>query len=198
MRLSKKVALELLDQRIEESCAVKRSFSEQLRAAVWTLAKRTAAAYRQGNKVLLMGNGGSAAEAQHIAAELVVKFQLKRKSLPAIALTTNSSILTAIANDLGYEESFARQLESFGKAGDVIIAISTSGRSPNILRGVETARAQGCYTVGFTGKSGGKLANRVDLLLGVPSEDTQRIQEAHGLLGHMYCELVERILLDRK
>ena len=194
MRLSEAVALELLQAQIEESCAVKRRFSEELLAAVWTLAERTAATYQVGNKILLMGNGGSAADAQHIAAELVGRFRLNRKALPAIALTTNSSILTALSNDFGYEESFVRQLEALARARDVVIAISTSGQSPNILRGVETARAQDCYTVGLTGKSGGQLAGRVDLLLAVPSEDTQRIQEAHCLLGHMYCELVERIL----
>ena len=198
MSLSKKAALELLTRRIEESCGVKRNFSLELLGAVWTLAERTASAYRRGHKVLLMGNGGSAADAQHIAAELVGKFMLKRRALPAIALTTNSSILTALSNDFGYEESFVRQIQALGQAGDVVIAISTSGRSANVVRGVETARSARCYTVAFTGRRGGILKARVDLLLAVPSEDTQRIQEAHSLLGHMYGELVERILLGRK
>lgn len=194
MTLSKKAGLKLLRQQVEESCAVKRSLSPEFLEAVWTLAERTVAAYGQGNKVLLMGNGGSAADAQHVAAELVGRFRLQRQALPAMALTTNSSILTAVPNDTGFEEIFVRQVEAFAQANDVVIAISTSGRSPNVIRAVDAARARRCYTVAWTGKGGGELAGRVDLLLAVPSDDTQRIQETHSLLGHMYCELVERIL----
>lgn len=194
MVLSKKTGLELLRQQIEESCAVKRSLSPEFLEAVWRLAERTAAALEGGHKVLLMGNGGSAADAQHIAAELVGKFRLQRKPLAAIALTTNTSILTAIANDFDYKEIFVRQVEALAQANDVVIVITTSGRSPNVIRAAESARAKGCYTVAWTGKSGGALVGCVDLLLAVPSEDTQRIQESHSLLGHMYCELVERIL----
>ncbi len=191
---SKEAGLELVRQQIEESCEVKRSFSAELQEKVWILAERSVAAFRGGNKVLLMGNGGSAAEAQHIAAELVGKFRLKRKALPAIALTTNTSTLTAVANDFGYEESFVRQLEALARSKDIVIVISTSGRSRNIVRAVETARDIGCFTAAFTGKSGGDLRDRVDLPMAVPSEDTQRIQEGHNLLGHLYCELVEGIL----
>jgi D-sedoheptulose 7-phosphate isomerase len=195
MILSKTAALDLLRQQVEESCTVKRGFSTELLEAVLHLAERTVSAFQKRNKVLLMGNGGSAADAQHIAAELVGRFRLQRKGLPAIALTANSSTLTAISNDFGFENSFARQLEAFGNTNDVVIAISTSGRSPNIVRAVETARTLGCYTAALTGRTGGDLMNRVDLLLAVPSESTQRIQEAHSLLGHMYCDLVERLLL---
>ncbi len=141
MGLSRDAALDLLRQQVEESCAVKRNFAVELLEAVLSLATRTAAAYQKGNKVLLMGNGGSAADAQHIAAELVGKFRLRRKGLPAIALTTNPSILTAVSNDFGFEDCFVRQLEALGNADDVVIVISTSGRSP--------ARARpgaGCYS----------------------------------------------------
>ena len=196
MTLSKDAALELLRQQVEESCKVKRSFSAELLNAILSLAQKTAQAYKARNKVLLMGNGGSAADAQHIAAEFVGRFRLKRKALAAIALTTDSSILTAVSNDFGFEECFARQVQALAVAGDIVIAITTSGRSANILRAVESARAVGCYTAAFTGRTGGDLASKIDSLLAVPSEETQRIQEAHGLIGHMYCDLVERELFQ--
>ena len=196
MAVSKDAALELLRQEIEESCSVKRSFPPELLENIWRLAERTVIAYRGGKKLLLMGNGGSAADAQHIAAELVGRFELQRRPLPAIALTTDSSILTAVSNDFGFEDCFARQVQALAAEGDILIAISTSGKSGNILRAVDAARHAGCFTAGLTGKRGGGLAARVDLLLAVPSEKTQRIQEAHGLIGHMYCGLVERALAE--
>lgn len=196
MALSKDAALGLLRQQVEESCKVKRSFSAELLNAIVSLAQKTAHACKAGNKVLLMGNGGSAADAQHIAAELVGRFRLRRKALPAIALTTDSSILTAVSNDFGFEECFARQVEALAIAGDIVIAISTSGRSANILRAAGSARAIGCYTAAFTGRTGGDLAGKIDSLLAVPSEETPRIQEAHSLIGHLYCDLVERELLE--
>ena len=196
MTLSKDAALELLRQQVEESCKVKRSFSAELLGAIWSLAQKTAHACKKGNKVLLMGNGGSAADAQHIAAELVGRFRLQRKALPAIALTTDSSILTAVSNDFSFAECFARQVEALAAAGDIVIAISTSGRSANIVRAVESARAVGCYVAAFTGRTGGDLAGKIDVLLAVPSEETPRIQEAHSLIGHMFCDLVERELFE--
>lgn len=196
MAVSKEVALKDLRRQIEESCAVKQAFSTELLENICSLADRTVTAYRRGKKVLLMGNGGSAADAQHIAAELVARFQTNRKALPAIALTTDSSILTAVSNDFGFEECFARQVEALAATGDILIAISTSGQSANVLRALDVARKAGCYTVGLTGKTGGKLAARVDLLLAVPSEHTPRIQEAHSLIGHMYCGLVERAVSE--
>jgi D-sedoheptulose 7-phosphate isomerase len=198
MTLSKDAALELLRLQVEESCKVKRSFSVELLNAILSLAQKTARAYEAGNKVLLMGNGGSAADAQHIAAELVGRFRMRRKPLAAIALTTDTSILTAVSNDFGFEECFARQVQALGVAGDILIAISTSGRSANILKAVESARALGCYTAAFTGRTGGDLAKKIDCLLAVPSEETQRIQEAHSLIAHMYCDLVERELFEAK
>src|SRR5260370_14248951 len=190
MALSKEAALEAFRQQIEESCSVKRSFSAELLENIWRLTERTIVAYRSGKKVLLMGNGGSAADAQHLAAEFVGRFELQRKAFPAIALTTDSSILTAVSTDFGFEESFARQVQALAADGDILIAISTSGKSANILRAVDAARRAGCYTAGLTGKTGGGLASCVDLLLAVPSEKTQRIQEAHSLIAHMYCGLV--------
>lgn len=196
MGLSRETALEFLREQIEESCSVKRGFSAELLGKIWCLAERAVSAYQNGNKLLLMGNGGSAADAQHVAAELVGRFRLRRRALPAIALTTDSSILTAVSNDFGFEESFARQVQALGAANDIVIAISTSGRSRNILRGVESARAARCYTAALTGQTGGDLGRQVDLLLAVPSENTQRIQEAHSLIGHMFCDLVERQLAE--
>jgi D-sedoheptulose 7-phosphate isomerase len=196
MAVSKDEVLELFRREIDESCAVKRSFSAELLENIWRLAERTVVAYRSGKKVLLIGNGGSAADAQHLAAELVGRFELQRKAFAAIALTTDSSILTAVSNDFGFEESFSRQVQALATEGDILVAISTSGKSGNVLRAVDAARHAGCYTAGLTGKTGGGLAARVDLLLAVPSEKTQRIQEAHGLIGHMYCGLVERALSE--
>jgi D-sedoheptulose 7-phosphate isomerase len=196
MTLSKDAALELLRQQVEASCKVKRAFSTELLTSLFSLAKKTAQAYQSGNKVLLMGNGGSAADAQHIAAELVGRFRIQRKPLAAIALTTDSSILTAVSNDFGFEECFARQVQALAVANDIVIGISTSGRSANILKAIASARAIGCHTAGFTGKTGGDLAGKIDFLIAVPSEETPRIQEAHSLIGHMYCDLVERELFE--
>ena len=147
-----------------------------------------------GGKVLLFGNGGSAADAQHIAAELVGRFKRERKGLPAIALTVNTSTLTAIANDYGPEHVFARQVEALGQPGDLAIGISTSGASPNVLRALEAAKASGLITVGLTGRNGGELRSSVQHCLQVPSDNTPRIQEAHILLGHILCEYVEESL----
>jgi len=148
-------------------------------------------------KVLLFGNGGSAADAQHIAAEFVGRFARERRALPALALTTDTSALTAIANDYGYEHVFARQVHALGVAGDVALAISTSGRSPNVLRAVETCRERGVRTIGLTGGDGGPLATMVDVSLRVSaSTHSARIQETHILVGHVICELVDRRLFE--
>lgn len=144
-----------------------------------------------GGKVLLMGNGGSAADSQHIAAELVGRFQKERRGLAAIALTTDTSILTSVGNDYGYEQIFSRQVEALCRAGDVLIGISTSGNSPNVLRAIEAGKAVGAITVAFTGEGGGKLAALCDLTIAAPSRVTARVQEAHILIGHILCELVD-------
>lgn len=148
-------------------------------------------AVRNGHKLLFCGNGGSAADAQHLAAELVGRLVRDRRALAAIALTTDSSALTCIANDFGYDEVFARQVEGLGRNGDVLIAISTSGNSPNVIRAVEVAKPMGITTVGLLGRNGGQLGGLVDLPLVVAADETARIQEAHIFLGHVLCVLVE-------
>jgi D-sedoheptulose 7-phosphate isomerase len=152
-------------------------------------------AFAAGRKLLLFGNGGSAADAQHLAAEFVGRFGRERRALPAVALTTDTSALTAIANDYGYDDVFARQVRALAGTGDVALAISTSGRSPSVLRAVEAARAAGAVTIGLTGGDGGPLAGMVDLCLRVSaSTESARIQETHILIGHVICELVDRRL----
>lgn len=149
------------------------------------------ASLRAGGKLLFAGNGGSAADAQHWAGELVSRFYYDRPGLAAVALTTDSSILTAIGNDYGYDYTFARQIEALGRAGDVLVAISTSGNSPNILRAAEAARARGVQVLGFTGQGGGGLAPLSDICFRMPSDETPRIQEGHELVGHLLCALIE-------
>ncbi|MCL5959666.1 MAG: SIS domain-containing protein [Chloroflexi bacterium] len=158
-------------------------------------AEAAIAAYKAGGKVLLCGNGGSAADAQHIAAELVGKLREKRAPLAAIALTTNTSILTAVGNDWSFDEVFVRQVECLGGPSDVLFALSTSGRSPNVIRAVEVARGRGMKVIGFTGEGGEELAGRVDICIKVPSTETPRIQEGHITAGHIICDLVERAFL---
>jgi D-sedoheptulose 7-phosphate isomerase len=146
---------------------------------------------RSGKKVLLCGNGGSAADAQHIAAEFVGRYEKERRAYPSIALTTDTSALTAIGNDYGYERVFARQVEALATAGDVLIAISTSGNSPNVLAAIEKAREIGCVVIGMTGRGGGKMRDMCDALIAVPADRTARIQEAHITIGHLWCEYVD-------
>lgn len=145
-----------------------------------------------GNKIFLCGNGGSAADCQHLAAELVVRFTRERQGLPAIALTTDTSILTACGNDYGYERVFARQVQALGKIGDVLLAFSTSGNSANVLEAIRAAHEQGMFTVGFVGGNGGEMAEMCEICITVPSDVTARIQECHILLGHWLCDELER------
>ena len=158
---------------------------------------RVAASLAAGHKLLLAGNGGSAGDAQHIAGEFVGRLNYDRAPAAAIALTTDSSVLTAIANDYGYERVFERQVLGLGRAGDVLIAISTSGRSPNILRAIAAARASGLVTIGFTGKTGGDMATQCDLCLCAPADSTQLVQQIHITAGHIVCGLVEERLFPR-
>ena len=153
-----------------------------------------AEAFRGGKKLLACGNGGSAAEAQHLVAELVGRFHTERRPLPAIALTTDTSILTAVGNDYGYREVFARQVQALAAPGDALLLISTSGNSENILAAAERGREIGTVTIALTGRSGGRLAALADLALRVPADDTPRIQEMHLLIDHCLCEVVERLL----
>lgn len=158
------------------------------------IAGRMIACLRGGGKICFMGNGGSAADSQHLAAEFVGRFQMERGALPAIAFTTDTSILTAIANDYGYDAVFERQVEALVVKGDVVVGISTSGNSPNVLKAMRKAAEAGACTVGFTGESGGKLAEECELCLKVASGKAARIQEGHILVGHSLCELVETAL----
>lgn len=151
-------------------------------------------AYKSNKKLILFGNGGSAADAQHLVGELVNKFYFDRKSLSAIALTVNTSILTAIGNDYSFDQIFSKQLEGIGEKEDVAIGISTSGNSKNIIEGLNFAKKNKLFTVGFTGKNGGKINNIVDVCINVPSDDTPRIQEAHIMIGHIVCEIIEKEL----
>lgn len=177
----------LFDKNIELHQAAK----EALAPKIAQVASLIIEAYKQGNKLLLCGNGGSAADSQHIAAELVGRFQKERKGFSALALTTDTSILTAVANDFGYDFVFARQIEALGDKGDVLIAISTSGNSQNIVRAVEAAKLKGLKTIGFLGNDGGQLKNLIDISLIVPSQESARIQEVHILIGHIVCQLIE-------
>lgn len=185
---------ELIQNQLRESAEVKIKTSEFLTDSISKAADMLIAAYRNGGKVLLVGNGGSAADAQHIAGELVANLNPKRKrrALPALALTTNTSIITALGNDHDYDVVFSRKVEAFAShKEDVLIAISTSGNSKNILDAVRVAKEKGIKTIAFTG-SGGKLMHEVDLALCVPSLDTQRIQETHITIGHILCDIIEQ------
>jgi D-sedoheptulose 7-phosphate isomerase len=170
---------------------------ESLVSLVGGVAAACVSALRNGRKILFAGNGGSAADAQHLAGELVSRFAYDRPGLPAFALTTDTSVLTAIGNDYGYERAFARQVQAVGSAGDVLIAISTSGRSPNILAALREARAKGIHTVGFTGAGGEAMAPLCDLLVRIPSSETPKIQEGHIAVGHIVSGLVERACFPR-
>src|SRR5229473_7500850 len=184
---------EEIRRQLAESASVKQSFSDELVARIARFAEKSAAALRNGGKIVFFGNGGSAADAQHMAAELVVRLRADRPGLAALALTTNPSVLTAASNDYGFEHVFARQIESLVSPGDVLVALSTSGTSPNIIRGAEAGVRRDAFRVALTGETGGALAGKVDLLLNVPSRDPQRIQEAHITIGHIVCSLIELI-----
>ena len=179
---------------LRETADTLRVMSEDasLHAAIGAVAAACIAALRQGNKILLAGNGGSASDAQHLAGELISRFHYDRPGLPAFSLSTDTSVLTAIGNDYGYENLFARQIEAIGNAGDVFIGISTSGRSPNIVKALQVARAKGVLTVGLTGHGGGQMPALCDHCLRVPSDSTPRIQEGHIAIGHTICMLIEQ------
>ncbi|HEA46979.1 MAG TPA: SIS domain-containing protein [bacterium] len=185
---------EIVVRELEESARVKKLVAKELAEKIAEASQLVIECFGKGGKLLLFGNGGSAADAQHIATELVCRFQKERKALPALALSTNSSLVTAQTNDLGFETIFSRQIEAWAKKGDIAIAISTSGNSPNILEGAKKAKELGMRTIGFIGKGGGELKNLVDLPLIVPSDDVPRIQEVHITIGHIICHLVEEEL----
>ena len=182
---------------LHESMAVKQALADGAAETVARAAELCTAGLQAGGKILLFGNGGSASDAQHIAGELTGRLSRERPALPAIALTANSSDLTAIGNDYGFDHVFTRLIQAHGREGDVAVAISTSGNSPNVLAAVKEARERGLTTIGLIGKDGGKLAPLVDCAIVVPSNDTQRIQESHITIGHALCELVDEALFPR-
>lgn len=192
--------IEAIARQLHEAADNLRAMSEDaaLHATLAQVAQTCIKALRRGNKILLAGNGGSAADAQHLAGELVNRFSYDRPGLPAFALTTDTSVLTAIGNDYGYEHLFARQIEAVGQAGDVFIGISTSGRSVNVLNALRRAREKGLVTVGFTGRTGGEMPALCDYCLRVPADATPRIQEGHMSLGHTLCWLIERALFPKE
>jgi D-sedoheptulose 7-phosphate isomerase len=189
-----KDAAKFIDQVVSESLRVKSQFFTENSTLIIKTAEKMADAFRSGHKLLLFGNGGSAADAQHIAAEFVVRFIPDRKAIPALSLATDTSVLTAASNDHGYSTVFSRQIDALGAPGDIAIGISTSGNSPSVLEGLDMAAGKEMFTIGFSGESGGKMNNRADVLFRVPSTQTPRIQETHILLGHVLCEIVDRIL----
>jgi D-sedoheptulose 7-phosphate isomerase len=190
--------LETIKSHIEASINAKRAIlqSPELLLDIEKAASLILEAYKKGKKTLLAGNGGSAADAQHIAAEFVSRFYLDRPGIPSLALTTDTSVITGIGNDYGYEKIFSRQLQAMGNEGDVFIGITTSGNSPNILEALEECKKRKIITIGLTGITGGKIADKCDLCIKVPSAETPRIQEAHILIGHIICCIVESELFS--
>jgi D-sedoheptulose 7-phosphate isomerase len=190
----------LLVDRIQTSIAVKQALlvDDNYLRFVTQVALRIVESLNSGGKVIFFGNGGSAADSQHLAAEFTGRYLKERRALPALALSVNSSSLTAIGNDYGFDLVFARQLEALGRPGDVAVGLSTSGNSPNVIRALEAAKLKSIYTVSLTGKSGGKLKNIADCTICMPSEETPRIQEGHILTGHLICEIVEENLFEKK
>lgn len=187
----------IIKKAIEDNFKVSKAFVQENASNLILLAEKISISFTSDRKLMLCGNGGSAADAQHIAAEFVNRFLLERPPLPALALTTDTSILTSIGNDYSYDEIFSKQIKALGMEGDVLVAISTSGMSRNILSALETAKERGIYTVGLLGSEGGEAAPLADLAMVVPSEQTPRIQEAHILAAHILCQLVDHILFQR-
>jgi len=183
-------------QAFQESVSLKVRFIRQNAEALGQAVKIIVEAFKAGNKVLLFGNGGSAADAQHIAAEFVNRFIIERPPLPAIALTTDTSILTSISNDYGYADCFAKQVKALGRGGDVAIGISTSGAAVNVIKAIKVAKKMGLKTIGLAGMDGGELAKLADLALVVDSQSVPRIQEVHITIGHVLCDMVDRLLFQ--
>jgi len=183
-----------IQDELKASADIKRKIAEQCNVAIIKAVDTIIRTLNEGGKILLCGNGGSAADAQHLATELVIRMNpaLKRPAIPAISLSTDSSMLTAGANDIGYDNVFAREVEALGRKGDVLIAISTSGKSESVNNALRKARAQGMATIGLLGKDGGSSRDLVDVAIVIPSDDTQRIQEGHITVGHILCALIER------
>ncbi|NQU12892.1 MAG: D-sedoheptulose 7-phosphate isomerase [Desulfobacteraceae bacterium] len=187
----------IIEEILKDSLKVKEVFIKESIPNLIFLAEKVALAFTADRKLLLCGNGGSAADAQHLAAEFVNRFTLERPPLPAIALTTDTSVITSIGNDYSFEQIFSKQIKALGMEGDVLLTITTSGNSRNLLLAARDAKRQGIYTVGLLGKDGGELAGLVDMALVVKAENTARVQESHILAGHILCHLVDYILFQR-
>ena len=185
-----------IEEALRESIRVKQDFIQHNKSSIIMLAQRITQAFTEDRKLLICGNGGSAADAQHIAAEFVNRFMMERPPLPAIALTTDTSILTSIGNDYSFDEVFSKQVKAIGMQGDVFLGISTSGNSGNVVEAARAARNQGIYTAGLLGGEGGKLAGEVDLALVVKSPVTARVQETHIFVGHILCQAVDEMLFS--
>ena len=196
--MNQKQAIALIDSSLRVNAELSVTIARESSDAIFEAALLIMGCLRNGGKVLFFGNGGSAADAQHLAAELVGRFVRERAGLPAIALTTDSSILTAVGNDYGFEQVFARQIQALGRPGDVAVAISTSGNSANVVEGVKEARKRNLKTIGLTGTGGGALAQQADVAITIPSTSTARIQECHIAIGHLFCELVDADFSESK
>ncbi len=183
---------QFVSRQLQDHLSLFQKIESELSAPITLLAERLIETFRIGNKLLVMGNGGSAADAQHFAAEIVSRFRMERPGLPAIALSTDTSIITAIGNDYGFERIFSRQIEALAVPGDAVIGISTSGNSPNVQRALEVARQAGCTTIGLLGKDGGSIKTVCDITLIIPSNDTPRVQEGHITVIHILCDLIEQ------
>ena len=189
---------DILRTNIEHSIDIHSRLIAACLPALTTAADALVSAYRSGHKALFFGNGGSAADAQHLAAEFLGRYLIDREPMPALALNANTSAVTAIGNDYGFDQVFARQLQALATPGDVAVAISTSGNSPSVIEAVLCAQRLGLFTIGFTGASGGRLRGVVDALVAVPSHETPRIQECHILLGHALCDYVEQVVANHQ
>jgi len=192
--MNREQAINLISTSLREGAELRTALAKDCADGIVEASLLIIKCLRSGGKVLFFGNGGSAADSQHLAAEFVGRFVRERAGLPAIALTTDSSILTAVGNDYGFDQVFARQIQALGRAGDVGVAISTSGNSPNVLEGVKEAKKRGLEVIGLTGKDGGVLAREARVAITVRSDNTARIQECHIAIGHIFCELAEREL----
>jgi len=188
---------QFVTRQLQDHRALFQKIETELTIPITKLAERLIETFRIGNKLLIMGNGGSAADAQHFAGEIVSRFRMERPGLPAIALSTDTSIITAIGNDYGFERIFSRQIEALAAPGDAVIGISTSGNSPNVLKGLEVARQAGCTTIGLLGKDGGSIKALCDIPLIIPCDDTPRVQEGHITVIHILCDLIEQGLFGR-
>jgi D-sedoheptulose 7-phosphate isomerase len=194
---SKVALLSDIKRQLQDSAAVKERLASDYSEKIWQVSQLLVDTIRKGAKILFCGNGGSAADAQHLVAELVARLCRERQAIPALALTVNTSTLSAIANDDDYSAVFVRQLEAFGKKGDVLVGISTSGNSENVLKACEYAGRNAITTLALTGGDGGKLAQLADYCITVPSDDVQRIQEAHITIGHILCDILEQSVINQ-